>query len=182
MEEQWKSVRGYEGKYIVSDRGRVLSLPSVTRPDVYEMKFRHPFGRSYKSVELTDKDGVKHNLRVHRLVAEAFIPNPDNKEQVNHKDGNPGNNCVDNLEWVTPSENTKHAYKNGLVKDNTKSYLKKAVRKIDEFGVCIESFDSLTEAADSIGVTKQSIRYAITHGTRSGGYRWIYKEQLSKPV
>ena len=170
MEEQWKSVRGYEGKYIVSDRGRVLSLPSVTRPEVYEMKVRYPYGRAYKSVELIDKNGKKHNPRVHRLVAEAFIPNPDNKEQVNHKDGNPGNNCVDNLEWVTPSENTQHAYDTGLAK--AYGHDKKPVVMIDDFGCEVKRFDSVAEAAIEIERSKSSITYAIKHGCRSGGYYW----------
>lgn len=62
------------------------------------------------------RDGIRSHKRVHRLVAEAFIPNPDNKPEVNHKDGNKCNNSVDNLEWVNKSENMTHAYQTGLVK------------------------------------------------------------------
>lgn len=67
--------------------------------------------------------GAKDNYLIHRMVAEVFIPNPDNKPCVNHKDGNKHNNCVDNLEWVTYEENSQHAVKMGLIKSGKDSYL-----------------------------------------------------------
>lgn len=69
----------------------------------------------YLEVQLY-RDGIRSHKRVHRLVAEAFIPNPENKPDVNHKDGNKHNNSVDNLEWVNKSENMQHAYRTGLAK------------------------------------------------------------------
>ena len=71
----------------------------------------------YLQVQLY-KNGIRSHKRVHRLVAEAFIPNPNNKPEVNHKDGNKHNNSVDNLEWVDKSENMKHAFRTGLCKHN----------------------------------------------------------------
>lgn len=80
----------------------------------WRRNIKHPGGGKYLAVSYTANGKQDHYL-AHRLVAEAYIPNPENKLEVNHKDGNPSNNNVDNLEWATPSENVKHAYKNGLI-------------------------------------------------------------------
>jgi hypothetical protein len=112
----WKDVVGYEGYYRVSDSGNVIS---VTRYDrlgrlkVGVIKRTIIQNSGYKVVNLK-VDGEQKNHLVHRLVAEAFIPNPDNKKFVNHIDGNKLNNEVSNLEWCTRSENMKHATEIGL--------------------------------------------------------------------
>lgn len=125
MEELWKDVVGYEGKYQVSNLGRVkrvahysyhprgaghrFFLPekilklNINRPD------SHP-----ELVATLSKDGHGRSFLVHRLVAQAFIPNPENKPQVNHIDGNSLHNFVTNLEWVTGAENMQHALSHGL--------------------------------------------------------------------
>ena len=119
QDEVWKDVEGYEGLYQVSTCGNVKSLPKVRRngTGTYIQKERllKPSNTStgYKKVELC-KDGKRKGFKVHRLVAIAFIPNPDNKPEVNHIDGNKINNNIDNLEWVTSSENSIHAYETGL--------------------------------------------------------------------
>ena len=120
MEEIWKDIEGYKGLYQVSNLGRVRSLDRrVIRPDGSIMSFR---GRMLKQ-GLTpkfylkvypSKRSKKESLQVHRLVALSFIPNPENKSDVNHIDGNKQNNNVKNLEWATALENQLHAYKNGL--------------------------------------------------------------------
>lgn len=111
MNEIWKDIVGYEGFYQVSNLGRVRSLKCIKRTI---------FNNSgYEIVNLKVKRKQKNKL-VHRLVAETFIPNPFNKEQVNHKDGNKKNNSVDNLEWCSRHENMVHAYKQGL-RDKTNS-------------------------------------------------------------
>ena len=106
----WKPVIGYEGLYEVSDSGQVKSLPKMcgrSKRSEKELKtFINSFG--YFKVNLfKNSHGKQHS--VHRLVAEAFLPNPNHLPEVNHKDGNKFNNRVENLEWCTHSENAKHA-------------------------------------------------------------------------
>lgn len=115
MKEIWKDIEGYEGLYQVSNLGQVKSLErtiivknckqSKTYPECIKIPF--PNKKGYLRVQLY-KNNKRRNLRVHRLVALAFIPNPDNKPKVNHIDGDPTNNVVSNLEWVTGEENRAH--------------------------------------------------------------------------
>lgn len=122
--EIWLPVRGYEGLYEVSDKGRVRSLDrkviySTGREVLHRGRIlKDTAGKAgYPQVVLT-KDKEKKNYSVHRLVAEAFIPNPENKEQVNHIDRNKENNNISNLEWVTHQENADHAVASGYHNGN----------------------------------------------------------------
>ena len=113
----WKPVKHFENRYIVSNFGQVHSIQN--NPGTPCNKAIRQTVRSatcqYKYVKLSRK-GITTNMAVHRLVAEAFIANPEQKEMVNHKDGNKLNNHVNNLEWCTCSENHLHAFKLGLHK------------------------------------------------------------------
>ncbi|MBQ9488273.1 MAG: NUMOD4 motif-containing HNH endonuclease [Selenomonadaceae bacterium] len=110
--EIWRDVKDFEGIYQVSNLGRVKSFygkePRILKPGEH--------WNGYLGVVLFKNDHRK-TYSVHRLIAEAFIPNPENKSMVNHKDGNKQNNCLENLEWATRSENVLHAHKIGLVKN-----------------------------------------------------------------
>ena len=118
-DEIWKDIKDYEGLYQISNYGNVKSLPKErrNRRGIYIQKEKllslTNTSTGYKKVELV-KDGKRKGFKVHRLVAQAFIPNPDEKPQVNHIDGDKTNNYVDNLEWATASENSIHAYNTGL--------------------------------------------------------------------
>lgn len=100
--EKFKDIEGYAGKYQVTSWGRVFNV------DRQKFMSQEETEKSYLRVDLVDENGKRKHHKVHRLVAKAFIPNPQSKKQVNHKDGNKQNNSVTNLEWVTDRENKEH--------------------------------------------------------------------------
>lgn len=141
--EMWKPIKEFPN-YEVSNLGRIRSLGFINNFGHFRRgQILKPWddGKGYLKVELYGK-----SVRVHRLVAKAFVPNPENKSQVNHKDGNPKNNKASNLEWVTNAENTQHAYDMGLArtgfenprvklsKDEVEYILKNYVKHSREFG------------------------------------------------
>ena len=124
MKESWKDIKDFEGLYQVSNRGKVKRIKSIivdisqggvrTR-EIPERLLKQSFaGCGYCSVMLS-KNGKVRRFNVHRLVAEAFIPNPSNLPEINHKDENKTNNCVDNLEWCTSKYNANYGNRNSLI-------------------------------------------------------------------
>lgn len=108
---KWKEIEQYEGKYLISDTGLVKSL--LKNKEIILLSSLNTFG--YPKVGLF-KDGKYKTIPIHRLVAQYFIPNPNNLKTVNHKDGNKLNNNVENLEWMSQKDNTIHSWKKGLSK------------------------------------------------------------------
>jgi len=112
MKEAWVPIFGYEGRYEVSNTGKVKTLSYNKTGEARLMKLTVSNG-GYHVVTFGTK--TRKQFKVHRLVATMFIENPGNKETVNHKDGNKLNNSVSNLEWMTSGENLKHAHETGLI-------------------------------------------------------------------
>lgn len=132
--ENWKPVKGYEDLYAVSNTGMVKSYDrKVWNGNGYYNKKGRILKKSktttgYWKVELY-KAGKRKSKKIHRLVAKSFIPRVDGKNLINHKDGNPLNNNVNNLEWCNQSENMQHAYDTGLIDSNFTKYKEEITRE-----------------------------------------------------
>tara|TARA_R110002020_G_C16256725_1_gene770182 strand:+ start:371 stop:877 length:507 start_codon:yes stop_codon:yes gene_type:complete len=156
--ETWKDVKGYEGSYKVSSLG---SIKSVIRFKVRTERIlkQHILKGGYKYVELCLK-GVRKKYLVHRLEAIAFIDNPENKPQVNHKNGIKTDNKLGNLEWNTRSENQKHAIKEGL---RTAKGEKNSQSKLNKYQV----IDIRQKVADSYSTSWLARMYGVSPSTIS---------------
>lgn len=167
--EVWKPIAGYEGLYEVSEHGEVCSCERITSDGKHLQRRKLKggyFSNEYKFMCLR-KDGENKNHLVHRLVAQAFIPNPENKPCINHKDGNKQNNKVENLEWCTYSENRKHAYDNGL--SPQRGFPRKVTIKQGEH---IALFDTMKDCAKFFGFEKGWLHNQI----RKHGCTFSYKD------
>lgn len=157
--EIWKAIPGYEDLYEASNRGRIRTKPNkvtyrvingITQKRVWKsrvLKEKNPNSRTGRGDKRFDlwKDGEPKTFLGHRLVALTFIPNPGNKPCINHIDGNFRNNKVENLEWVTYSENMNHSFKAGLHKTNIKITLKHIEKGNSQ------SFVSMSKASQFLG-------------------------------
>jgi hypothetical protein len=141
-EEEWRAVVDFDGYFEVSNFGEVRSVDRMVprdgvRGDMLrkgQIRKPHITPKGYLRVQLS-REGVTRNFQVHRLVAEAFIPNPENKPEVNHGNGNKQDNYVGNLEWATPSENLQHAYDMGLKQPTVKYVVHCEELDITTFGI-----------------------------------------------
>lgn len=197
MQEIWKDISGFEGCYQVSNLGNVRSLdryveskgkPALHKGVLMKPQVNH---KGYYSVIL-HKSSKPYTKLVHRLVATAFISNPNNLPQVNHKDTDKKNNYVSNLEWCTNQENQDHAKANGCYSVFTqkqydavrKNLLKvkreKAVIQMDAFGNKLKEYSSMREAEEETGVSNSKICACCKkrRGT-AGGFKWKYKEEVA---
>lgn len=128
MEEVWKDIPEFEGLYQASNLGRIKSVKRIAKKEyrnnriVKEKIMEGTKNKDgYLKIHISNKErNINKCVFVHRLVAKAFIPNPNNLPQINHKDGNKLNNCISNLEWCTNLYNQQHAWKNGLHKPTWK--------------------------------------------------------------
>lgn len=178
---EWKKIPGFGDKYSVSNDG---SIKNDCTGKILKNKVMHD---GYLRVHLSNQNHAAYFM-VHRLVAEAFIPNPDNLPVVNHIDGNKSNPSVNNLEWVTFSDNSKHAYRTGLAHisekckqaagrvaaENGAKTTRKAVCKINADGEKT-IYRGVREAEKANGIPRQNIIRACKNNKyTAGGYKWEY--------
>lgn len=187
-EEIWKDIEGFEGLYQVSNLGRVKSLDRYVNAKSNSKCFKK--GKilkirtnwdGYKGVTLCKK-GRKYKFQLHRLIAQAFIPNPHNYPIINHKDENKSNNCIENIEWCTYSYNTNYgsAIKNRTEKQRYTNRNKKTVLQFTMDGEFIKEYISLHEAYRETGIHFVNISACCNnkpHVNSAGGYIWRYKEK-----
>ena len=159
MEEIWKDIKGYEGLYQISNQGRVKSL-NYRRTGKEHLMIQETTPRGYKKIRFLDHK----KYFVHRLVAEAFIPNPDNLPQVNHKDEDKTNNHADNLEWCTKLYNIN--YGNGIIKRCKKVY------QYTMDGELVKEWESAAECArNGFKITKLYLCFNKKKKTYKG-FKW----------
>ena len=175
MTEIWLPIENYEHLYEVSNLGRVRRLESfvtgkngVTRKVSGKILKPGTHRNGYLFVTLS-KNGIHRHFLLHRLVSTAFLPNPDKKPQVNHKDEDKLNNSVENLEWCTAQENNNYGTK-----------IKRTAEKLSKPVLCVELnriFPSLSEAAEQLGLTRTNLSCVLAGRYKTaGGYHWEYAE------
>ena len=174
--EHWKAISGYEGLYEVSDMGRVKSL-NYNHTGTEKILKPQNNTHGYLLVDIY-KDGQKKASLVHRLVAAAFIPNPNNLDTVNHKDEVKTNNTVTNLEWMSQKDNINYGTRNKRVSEarlNHQSFSKRVQMFDKSTGELLATFPSTHEAERVTGIAQSHI-CACCNGKRksSGGYVWKY--------
>lgn len=185
MEEIWRNIDGYEGKYQVSNWGNVKSLNFLRsgHPGILS-KVNTSTGYYYVTFSA---NGKRKNFKIHRLVATAFIPNPENKRTVNHFDGDTLNNYVGNLEWATHGQNHKHAYdvlgrkshhKGKYGHFNGKS---KPVNQFTKDGVFLQTWESANHAERITHIHASTISLCCCnrpHAKTAGGFTWQFAEPV----
>ncbi len=155
--------------YAVSKDGRVLS---IRRRKVLTPKQNWD---GYQRVQLWDR-GKCEFVSIHRLIAEAFLSNPEKKPLINHKNGDKSDNRIENLEWCTQQENIAHAWESGL----SKTHLNRAgkpVKQLTREGALIRVFPSQMEVERVLGISHVNVSYACKHKATAGGFRWEFTNQ-----
>lgn len=175
---KWAIIKNYNGRYEINTNGDIRDTTNGKNLKHSTDKAGYKFVHLYRGENMTRK-----NMFVHRAVAETFIPNPKKKTQVNHKDGNKGNNRVENLEWVTPSENMRHAYdvlgkqsplKGKTGKDNANSI---PVFQYNLNGDFIKEWCGISEAARAMKCNPcQIINQIAGRIITCHGFLWSYEK------
>jgi len=184
--EKWEIIDGYEGKYHVSSKGKIIAITRICRNTDNTINNKRikewSNKKGYVFVSLI-KNGHTKNYRIHRLVAQTFIPNPKNKPQVNHINGIKTDNRVENLEWVTDSENKRHGYRTGLLipfmpmkgKKGAKCPNSRPVLQMNLAGTPIYIYSSSKEACLVTGVSRLLLSKCL-NGKKENAldFKWRY--------
>lgn len=176
-QEEWRDIKGFEGLYQVSSMGNVKSLERQVRANtcgirtLREKILSDCMNKSGYNLVVLCKNGKRINKMIHRLVAEAFIPNPNNGSEVNHKDENKSNNCVSNLEWCDRIYNAN--YGTGVERCAKKKW--KPIEMMDNAHNVLKLFNSALEAERETGINRKNIS-SVCLGKRkdAGGYLWRF--------
>lgn len=180
--EEWRDVVGWEGAFCVSNMGRVKSMqrnrvsrwensPFLTKERILSPRVCGT-QREYLAVSL-NHNGRHKQYKIHRLVAEAFIPNPMDYKEINHINEIKGDNRASNLEWCSRSYNV--GYGSGKFKRALK--VVKPVLMLNDEHVVIKEFTSIREAAEYVGIDASNVSRGCSLGRKSGGYYWKIKEE-----
>lgn len=167
--EIWRDVVGYEGRYQASDLGNIKSLISnkILKPRIDK--------NGYFKVILYTGNGDKKEFRLHRLIAETFIPNPENLPCVNHIDEDKTNNAVDNLEWCTVAYNNTY----GTRLERMSKTRSKPIIQLSLEGDFIREWNSTREAAEFMGCCRENINRCLVGVTKTAyGYKWKYNDGI----
>ena len=161
MNEEWRDIEGYEGRYQISDRGRVKALPhrqpgAYSNKEIIRKQTHDTYG--YPIVSLS-KNGKTKTFTVHRLVAKAFIPNPDNLKEVNHKDEDKDNNSANNLEWCTTKYNLTYGHRLDCARGERNHLHKLTEEQVNEIRRIYIKGDL------QFGQSALSKKYGVTHQT-----------------
>lgn len=168
--EEWKNIEGYEGVYQVSNFGEIKNIKTnrILKAGINS--------DGYYCVVLRKNNNQK-SFKVHRLVAQAFICNPENKKQVNHKNGVKTDNRAINLEWNTCKENINHAWKNNLAKGKYKGYGNRATKiaQLDNDNNVLAIYMSTRLASEMNKISETAINNCLRGiAETSGGFKWRY--------
>jgi len=185
--ETWKDIKGWEGLFQISDHGRLKSF--LKDPNGYIRSVKNGNGW-YLTTTLTSGGRKMQTKRIHRLVAEAFIPNPDGKPTVNHKDLNKQNNHFENLEWAYYAENMGHAISHGVDFFSSMNHYNKFIKpkrvvQLGLDGTPMRVFWNCKDAGRKTGVCSRNIHQVAAKTeyrpgcTRSqaGGYKWSFIDE-----
>lgn len=188
MKEIWKSIKGYEGKYEVSNLGRVRSIPRDTiheSDDKRNSYIKHHEGRmlkqsmardGYLRVSLYNKDNKLKYIPVHRLVAIAFVDGYKEGMQVNHINEMKFVNCAVNLEWVTPKQNVNYGERTSKANATRRTHAHFAkVLQVNDEGIIVCEYNSQREAAEVNMIPRTRLCQAMKSNEKLKGYYWRFK-------
>ena len=170
--EVWKDVKGYEGLYQVSNLGNIKSLERYTSTGNYveERMLKQRIHSGYYRVNLS-RDGTQRTISIHRIVALAFISNPNNYNVINHKDENKENNSIDNLEWCTNLYNLTY----GTAIERRVKEKKKEIAQLDMLGNLLRYWHGAIDVQNELGYNQGNIiKCAKGKIKYSNGYKWKY--------